>query len=239
MLALQSWSVAGVFLLFSPLWWLLTVAASTVIILSLSFEKGKITTFILFASALLMVFLGDLQPINWFSENPTTAILTVVGYVLLGGLWGVFHWYHFVKERYNKYQDAKVAWLRSKGANELTESLKEEWEKYLLDSYDWSYSFNRTELDQSGHSVYVSKRALKIIPYAWEYKSTIILWMSYWPWSAFWWLMEDFIINIFRSLQRRLSNLMDRVSKWVFQNLESDLKTKDSIEKDRIYNRNG
>jgi hypothetical protein len=49
-------------------------------------------------------------------------------------------------------------------------------------------------------------------PVAGESKDRIIGWMMFWPWSLFWWLVADFVSELFLAIYRKLGNLYDRVT---------------------------
>lgn len=43
-------------------------------------------------------------------------------------------------------------------------------------------------------------------------KALIIGWMMFWPWSLFWWVLADFIIDFFGFLYRHLARVYDAIS---------------------------
>jgi len=68
------------------------------------------------------------------------------------------------------------------------------------------------------------------IPTAKEYKSEIIVWMSYWPWSMTWTLLNDPIKRFFNFIYLKFSTLYQKLSDRIFKDI-IDLKKKQEEEK--------
>ena len=64
------------------------------------------------------------------------------------------------------------------------------------------------------------------IPLAKNYKSDIILWMSYWHVSILWTLIHKWIGKIWSNIYNRLGFLYNQISKYVFKDFpESDIES--------------
>jgi hypothetical protein len=50
-------------------------------------------------------------------------------------------------------------------------------------------------------------------PTASNSKSRITHWMAYWPWSGLWWLLSDFLTELFSFLYRRLGKVYEYIEK--------------------------
>ncbi len=57
------------------------------------------------------------------------------------------------------------------------------------------------------------------IPKPSEHKSDIILWMSYWPFSAFWTLIDNPFKKIFNGIFKRLEGVYNKIAAYVFKDL--------------------
>lgn len=56
------------------------------------------------------------------------------------------------------------------------------------------------------------KESLRYAPKARNSKNSIVIWMMYWPISATWWLISDFVRELFVTLYHKLSKVLDRIT---------------------------
>ena len=204
----------SMFVMFSPLWWLLVVLATAAIISAIEQKEGlRIATAVLVATLLLMTLGGDLPLLTWATTLPAAYYLaaTILGYFIVGAAWGCFKWLEFNSSVKNDYEDEKRAWLERQGqfTSEVPENLKSEWSAYLKRSSKWSVDTN-------------AGRVIQIKPRPWQHAYKILKWMSYWPWSALWFCLHDLVQKAFIRIQRRLNALLEYISSMVFRNVEKD-----------------
>ena len=57
-------------------------------------------------------------------------------------------------------------------------------------------------------------------PRALDHKRRILIWMSYWPWSMVWTLINDFVKDIFEFIFHRLHDAYQKVSDDAFRGVE-------------------
>ncbi len=60
-----------------------------------------------------------------------------------------------------------------------------------------------------------------VIPPARKNKARITGWMTFWPWSAIWWLLHDPITRAWRFIYARIAKQFQRVSNHVFRNVNT------------------
>ncbi|MFM2374020.1 MAG: hypothetical protein RLZZ234_15 [Candidatus Parcubacteria bacterium] len=58
-------------------------------------------------------------------------------------------------------------------------------------------------------------------PVASARKDRILGWMMFWPWSFFWWVVADFVKELFLSIYKHLGGLYDKVTSRHTHDLES------------------
>lgn len=61
-------------------------------------------------------------------------------------------------------------------------------------------------------------------PSASENKERIIRWMSFWPWSLTWTLINEPIKKAFRAIYRRIQKLLQSIADKAFKGTEADFK---------------
>lgn len=69
----------------------------------------------------------------------------------------------------------------------------------------WRRRYDRGTDDDKRHS-------LRYRPKAKESKNQIIIWMMYWPISGTWWLISDFVRELFVTVYHQMVTLLDRIA---------------------------
>jgi hypothetical protein len=207
------------FVLFSPLWWLLFLTASGLIIWALEEEKGVWATVTIVAAVILMTVFGTMPTVDWVQTHQYTLLFCGVGYFVAGALWGyAVKWYFYCTSKREKYEEKKRHWLRDRGradSKNVPEDLKEDWEDAIKADPNFSY---RT---------YTGEKIVEIKPRYWNHKARTLRWAVYWPWSFLWSVFDDVIRNVFRYLQRFFGGIMEWISNFVFRDLDADFKVKE------------
>jgi hypothetical protein len=118
-------------------------------------------------------------------------------YLVAGVAWSFAKWYFFVLNKKRAYTEILARFLAENKLQNLNDpaSLKK---------------FN---------NVWALKSLGKIPPQANENKSEIIGWISYWPWSAVWTLLDDFVTKIFQEIYARLAGTFQKISDNQFKDM--------------------
>jgi hypothetical protein len=78
------------------------------------------------------------------------------------------------------------------------------WDRYVAKWYVENYN---NEEDRVKERRYGSR------PTVGTSKNRIVHWMAYWPWSGLWWLLSDFLTEVFSFLYRRLGRVYEMIEK--------------------------
>lgn len=184
--------------------WLLSILTIIVIIACLEYENG------FKASLTMIMFLGLMFIANHLSFqsivqwNWRYIIGFIIGYVILGVVWSVVKWYFYVSNKVEQYVELKSLWFRNNSnATELTELSAGQKEKF---------------------AEYISRRPdASAAPQASQNKSTILMWMTYWPFSAVWTLINDPIKKLFRMIYTKIVTQLQVISDHLFKGVKSDM----------------
>jgi len=98
------------------------------------------------------------------------------------------------------------------------------WYLFLIGKRDEAIEAVKNKAYRSGVPFAKAEEAYgsKILPpKASEHKSAIIVWMVYWPFSVPWTIINDPIKRIFRYIFNRISDFLEKMSKWVFRPVET------------------
>jgi hypothetical protein len=218
------------FAAFGLWWWLVVVAMSCLIIYNIDKDRGLWATFFLVVGGLSLLLFGDPELPAWLASNPGVILFAAFLYFAIGSLWGLVKWYLYVTDRRSDYDDMKRQWLRERNQDPcgpIPEDLKQQWTEHLKTKSQ--YVFYTTQKVQrsggNGHTWEATEQVanVRIAPAAWENKSRISRWMTFWPWSMVWTLLDDIVRNIFKRIQRALNELMERISTRAFRGTEDDV----------------
>jgi hypothetical protein len=153
-------------------------------------------------------------------QNPLYFGLGVLGYLAVGVGWGVGKWWVYVRDCALRYRRERREWLERKIAEHEgdTTALAPEYREasrtgVLTGGVKWawqSYVRNR----------YYGKKITK--PMASLCKGQITAWMTYWPWSALWTLINDPVRRTFCWVYEQLSGTLQAISDRAFQGIEME-----------------
>jgi hypothetical protein len=210
-----------VFVLFSPLWWVLSIATFIVMIWAISHDRhaGKLATFVISVYTLFLVLLGDFRPWEWIAKNPLDFVLKTVGYVVVGGIWAAIYWYIRCLHKRSEYNDTLTRWLLEQGVPEnqigkiptVPNNLKKEWTDYVLHSYEWS----RTKYVQGEEITYI-----QIVPLIRDHKTEFALAWLAWPVVMFWPLFDDILRAIGTTLYEFIGRRLQYFANLAFRGTE-------------------
>ena len=137
---------------------------------------------------LLIRFLGDAAFIPYIKENPFNILFIFIFYILVGFVWSIGKFYFDMKNLRDKIKDLRVTW------SDFSEPWKS-WPDFLKSSLSYE---EQSKIDFSDN------------------KGKIIFWMSSWPISLLWTLINDpirkfsiyiynnYMIGIFRKIHAKL-----------------------------------
>jgi hypothetical protein len=177
---------------------LVILAAFVIITICIENDHSFLGTLGLVATAVGLSYLFKWHMLSFIIANPWLIIGGFAGYLVVGVGWMLFKWYLFVLKQKNRYKEAKDKFLREKKATELTPDLKSDW---ISKSYNYGFEFN---------------------PEVSRHKSEIIAWITFWPFSASWFLIHDPITRATRFLYENLKDNLQKISDHVFGDVKSD-----------------
>jgi len=206
-------------LVFGGFWfWAVLAVVSILIIAFLENEKAAGATLLSIGTILALIFMGNNGVFAWIGAHPIKLILYILGYVGVGVLYSILKWYLLLRDRKDAYRETRTKWLERQIGKDtpkkelyqaalstgvMDPAIKELWRKYLDNEY------------------YGSRRLRK--PLVSRNKGRIVAWMTYWPWSGLWTLINDPVRRTFRFLYRRISTTLQRMSDKMFADIESEL----------------
>ncbi len=173
--------------------WLAIAVFSLAIIFFLESEDTGIGAFLMFP--LFASYLVFIAKVNIFALNPITLLTYFLGYLGLGVVWGFIKWISYSFQMKDKFLEFKQSYVEYVRADKTVITAEQE---FSLFNY--------------------SCRQDTAAPQASNNKSKIIRWMTYWPWSAVWTIINDPVKRFFVFVYNRVGGLFDKISNTIFKN---------------------
>ena len=199
------------FVIFGTLgFWGLSLLIAFAFIWCIEFDKSGGAAFMLVLTYLFLWGAVGINPVLWAWGNPMSAIAYVGGYFLGGTIWTIVKWYFYLLRRRDEAKKIKVYFE----ANE--HDIRTDWSKNSTDTFNFVNWMNGMSRHQTPRHEY---RDNNYPPMATQHKGDILFWAAYWPFSAFWTLLNDPIRRLWNAIYSILGGLLQRMSMSVFKDV--------------------
>lgn len=189
-------------LAFGTLWFWIVTALFVVTMLALTeYEKPFWATITLLIFLSLITTFSVPEALGWVAANLSTIAMWFGIYLVTGVVWAAAKWWFYLLNQREIYETKR--------------------EKFLNDQNPVGPG-NPVAIDTTNRDKFLRTLDKKFPPLPSENKSRIILWMSYWPFSAAWTLVNDPLKRLWRFLYTQISATLERMSRSVFSKYESD-----------------
>ena len=151
----------------------------------------------------LLCWLSGVNPLVWSATNPFLTIFIVVLYFVAGTWWGWTKWRLHVRAQKRKSNDLKEAFLIERKI------------PYRIDA--------PIPAELHGEWVtFLKQRGLprSLAPAVKQNKARILAWMSYWPVSFVWTMIDDPVYRLFQSMYYRISENLQKYANEEFKNID-------------------
>lgn len=198
--------------------WGFLAALGAVIIALIVFaeDDGVKATVTLILGALFLQFIAKYDLVTFAKEQPFTLLLYGGLYVVLGLAWSVIKWAVYVKAQRRSYDRIRREFCTSRRIHQgdnFTPGEKKAWAEHLRSHYsDGRKTFKH----------YSSSDATIIIPDVTENKAAIIRWMTYWPFSMLYTLLNDPVRRLFEWVYESVGVWLQGMANRAFSGTEKD-----------------
>ena len=195
--------------------WALVVAEIILLFIFIENENGIGATISMIVFGCCLQFFGNVDFFNYMIENPLSIAIVVASYFLLGAIWGCVKWWIFCRDRWEEYLEMKEDFLRSKGLPPGTKVIPDE------HKLEWTRKLKE-------HGSYRG-RTLAQSPRVRDNKGKILRWMSFWPVSLIWSLINDFVKRIFKTIYQKIAGFLQRIADNMFAGANEDLADEEEV----------
>jgi len=212
--------------LFGTFWfWAVLVFFAAAVIVLTEFEKGFFAFLTMLMGCAIFQLFGGTDILGYIWHNPIWAVVWVAAYFAGGVLYSLVRWRGYASDQREKYEDIKERWLVDKGQKATAKmvippNLAAEWEKYLK---DYQGRYGRCYVD--GLEMTLDEIKAGEGPQFRNNKSRCMTWMTYWPFSAFWYLLNDPVRRVFRKAMNGLRGAYEAISRHAWQGVSNDFAT--------------
>lgn len=188
------------------------------------------TVFILIA---LLVAYKYGYTLNYIKANPLIITQYIGAYIGIGVIWAFCKWFFHLKSLVSKYNEIKLKaqneWTERNEHQKTQSTFNDLLKNYVNSTFNYRSGFRiENKYDYSTSSKTPSETQYKVItPQASENKKLITTWISHWPISVFWTLLNDPIKKLINYIFENISHLFQNMSNRIFKNVKTDFNTKE------------
>ena len=155
-------------------------------------------------------WLGDADIIGYVTSNPLNILACVGAFFILGAVWGVIKWWIYCRDQLEAYNEFRNEFLSRKGLND-TSKVPPEFRREFKEAVE-RHNSNRYGKDN------------KIgVPKVSDNKGRIMRWMTFWPVSMIWSLINDFVKRTFRVIYYKIAGFLQSIADKMFSGFKDDL----------------
>lgn len=178
-------------------WWFwISLIAIVALVACEATESPILGAISIIIAGVLFYCVADVNWIGYIKDNPLKSLLWLGVYFTTGTVWCISKWFFFCIKMRNKFRVAKNSFFEKHNLsdNTIPFALKDAW-KHLV-----RYS------------------SLEYPPKVSSHKKRIVRWIAYWPFSALWTLIDDFIERLARTIYLAIRVFLQSISDRVFVN---------------------
>jgi len=161
---------------------------------------------------LFLNFIVKKDVISSFMDHPGRSLIIILVYLVAGFIWSFIKWWLFVNKKAISYKEKRYEWLqKQRGIREKRDISVEGLESIDLET-PVPERFREDWLRSTG--------VLYEKPKVTEYKIGISHWVLYWPVSAIWALLDDFVSKVIQVIVVKIRVVYEKITSNAFKNIE-------------------
>ena len=193
--------------------WILIAAASLALLSFMENEKGLLATVTVVATVCLLHYFGGKHIFGYVAQHKLQILYFSLAYFGLGVFWGINKWWFFVRRERARYDHAYERFNVDRKSIEEHRRTKSEipWNLAKTERLTWADCVKAGNYDDCA---FIYKPNYK------KHKGKLLMWMTYWPWSFLWTMMDDPVKKLFNAAIDAVRSVLDRISDRAFRDTE-------------------
>lgn len=211
--------------------WLALAVVTVVAIAFLEFERNFFAFVSVLATFAFLHLVGAWDVIGFVKNNQWAFALYLAGYFAAGAVWSLMKWKLFVNRSIELYNESRSKFTEQRGLSadaEFTPQQKVDWLNQITGYHSHNAAFDIYETINFKHASTDASAAAMVD----NCKGRILAWISYWPWSLLWTVVDDPLRKICRKIYQSLKGLYVGIAKALLEIVRKDLPT--SIEEEAV-----
>jgi len=184
--------------LFGTFWWYgITLLFLIGAVIAIEKEEVMPAIIILILYGLYFQFLAGVDFFGYLLKNPLHLLYTITAYVVCGLVWSGIKWALFVNTEAEKQKDTWRYFLKNNNLPSSTKKLT------LRKKRDWDSSNYHKKPMFSGN------------------KKKITIWVTYWPLSLIWSLLNDFVKKLMHLIVIRFHKVYEAIANKAYKEIDN------------------
>lgn len=189
--------------------WILVALEFLILIALTEYEQPGWSFVTLILVGVLLHFFGNINLLKIAVAHPGWTAIGIVGYLFVGTIWSVVKWFFYVHRKKEEYIEAKKEYEDSPEYDYPPGDRYKQGETTIKLPWEESRAKKRLANSKGGPQ-----------PLVRDNKSRVLMWMTYWPWSALWTIIDDPIKRAFRAIYNLIHTQMQKISDKAFEGIK-------------------
>lgn len=170
--------------------------------------------------------------LNYVKANPVVILQYLGAYIGIGVVWAFCKWFFYLKGISSKYNEVKLKAQQAWDEMSPTAQSKTTFNEVLKNNVNSIYERKGTKnlRIETKNNYDTDNKEVKykvLIPQASENKKLITTWISHWPISVFWTMLNDPIKKFINYIFESISHLFQGMSNKIFKGVKTDFNIND------------
>jgi len=198
-------------------WWELLIIVLCVLWLFVAVIKeiDELAGFICVAFLAICQLLFKIDIWSWVKDNYSKLFVLLIGYFLIGAVWSVFKWFRLVRAELTKYHEVKTKFLQK---NKVIVAQSDTRSGGQFVYYQTDTAIPKELKTAWGSALY----GFEWPPSPNKYKATLIRWITTWPISFMWAIMEDFFVWLGGKIYSWIGKVYTSISNKMFHEFRKE-----------------
>lgn len=223
-------------LVFGTFWfWTVVIIHCVALTVFLELDKAVFGTVFTAIAALAVIFMGNMVVFPWILSNPWHFLGGIVSYFLLAVIWVFIKWPFYARNIEEFAKTKQLEWISQLSTEtRTTDEQKVDYKKTIesktlvgctIQEWEaWATGWEKTREHERTYGYWIVRKSVKrpktmaeVEEFVEKNKGRIVSWMTYWPWSMLWTLLNDPVRRIMKHIYYAIRGTLIKIAAKVFK----------------------